>query len=53
MRLKRLLTALAAGGAIALGAVLAGKIGGAPKTIGVVLSGGNISVEDYIRLLAA
>ena len=40
-------------GAIALGAVLAGKIGGAPKTIGVVLSGGNISVEDYIRLLAA
>ena len=39
-------------GAIALGAVLAGKIGGAPQSVGVVLSGGNISVEDYVRLLA-
>jgi threonine dehydratase len=40
-------------GAIALGAVLAGKVSGAPRTIGVVLSGGNIALEDYIRLLAA
>jgi threonine dehydratase len=38
-------------GAIALGAVLAGRIGGAPRTIGVVLSGGNIAIEDYARLL--
>jgi hypothetical protein len=33
--------------------VLAGKVSGAPRTIGVVLSGGNIALEDYIRLLAA
>lgn len=38
-------------GAIALGAVLAGRISGAPRSIGVVLSGGNIAVDDYIRLL--
>jgi threonine dehydratase len=40
-------------GAIALGAVLAGKLGPSPGTVGVVLSGGNIAVEDYVRLLAA
>mgnify|MGYP003704378599 CR=1 FL=1 len=40
-------------GAIALGAVLAGKLGPTPGTVGVVLSGGNIAVEDYARLLAA
>ncbi len=40
-------------GAIALGAVLAGRIGGAPPVVGVVLSGGNVALQEFARLTAA
>ncbi len=39
-------------GAIGLGAVLAGKIAPPPRTIGVVLSGGNIALDEFARLTA-
>jgi len=40
-------------GAIGLGAVLAGKLAPLPKTIGVILSGGNIALDDFVRLTTA
>ena len=40
-------------GAVALAAVLAGHVPGDPRTVGVVLSGGNIALADFARLTAA
>jgi len=40
-------------GAVALAAVLAGRVPGDPKTVGVVLSGGNVALADFARLTAA
>ena len=40
-------------GAIGLGAVLAGKIMPMPRTIGVILSGGNIALAEFARLTAS
>ena len=41
------------GGAVALAAVLAGKIPAAGRTVGVVLSGGNVDPAVFTRALAA
>jgi threonine dehydratase len=41
------------GGAVALAAVLAGKIEARGRTIGVVISGGNVDPEVFARALAA
>jgi threonine dehydratase len=40
-------------GAVALAAVLAGRVPGDPRAVGVVLSGGNIALADFARLTAA
>ena len=39
-------------GAIGLGAVLAGKLAPKPAAVGVILSGGNIALEDFARMTA-
>ncbi len=39
-------------GAVALAAALAHKLAPAPATLGVILSGGNIAIEDFRRLTA-
>ncbi len=39
-------------GAIGLGAVLAGKLTPLPATVAVILSGGNVALDDFARLTA-
>lgn len=41
------------GGAVALAAVLAGKVDARGRTVGVVISGGNVDPEVFARALAA
>jgi len=40
------------GGAVALAAVLAGKVDAKGKTVGVVISGGNVDPAVFARALA-
>ncbi len=41
------------GGAVALAALLAGKVDAAGKSVGIVLSGGNIDVDQFCSILNA
>ena len=41
------------GGAVALAALLSGKVETAGKSVGIVLSGGNVDVEQFCSILAA
>lgn len=50
---KALKLVLEPGGAAALAAVLSGKLDVAGKTVGVVLSGGNVDPENYAAWIAA
>jgi len=49
---RELKTVVEPGGAVALAAALSGKIDAAGKTIGVVLSGGNVDADVYAAALA-
>lgn len=40
-------------GATALAALLAGKVDGAGKRVGVTISGGNVGLDQFLRLMAA
>jgi len=40
------------GGAVALAALLAGRIGARGRTVGIVLSGGNVSPETFADCLS-
>jgi threonine dehydratase len=48
---ERLKIVLEPSGASALAALLAGRIQGLPKRVGVVLSGGNVGLERFLELL--
>ncbi|MEM6490387.1 MAG: threonine/serine dehydratase [Pseudomonadota bacterium] len=50
---RELKTVVEPGGAVALAAALSGKVDTAGKTIGVVLSGGNVDADVYAAALAA
>ncbi|WP_241780499.1 pyridoxal-phosphate dependent enzyme, partial [Streptomyces wadayamensis] len=49
---ERLKTVLEPSGATGLAALLAGRLGPLPPRVGVILSGGNVSVERFAELCA-